>query len=171
MPNKFSSSQHTWFLDIQDLFSSINFIHFLLTQTWFLYFLISYQLYNIYAIMLRSRFRFLKFSSILPRFHICFSWKYNKGFVDIKEMSPSKTFQGRCVACAIHFTGEKKLVRFSFNTPEISAKIQKPIKYFNHGHNITTLFNVWPNFPFTTSEASYLLFGERWSNLVSLITI
>ena len=23
----------------------------------------------------------------------------------------------------------------------------------NHGHNSLRLFNVWPNFPFTTSEA------------------
>ena len=134
------------------LFSSINLIHFLLTQAWFLDFLISYQLYNIYAIMLRSRFRFLKFSSILPRFHICFSWKYNKGFVDIKEMSPSKIFQGRCVSPCDSFRGREKTSTFFFNIPEISAKIQKPIKYFNHGHNISTLFNVWPNFPFTTSK-------------------
>ena len=29
-----------------------------------------------------------------------------------------------------------------------------PSLYYNHGHNILRLFDIWPNFSFTTSETN-----------------
>ena len=58
-----------------------------------------------------------------PQF-IYFSWKYNRNYVDIKEMPPSKILQGRCVEPETSFSS-----RFFFNIPEISAQIWKPTKY------------------------------------------
>ena len=59
--------------------------------------------------------------------------KYNKNFVDIKKIPPSKTLQGRCVEPVASFHKRKEFFysQFFFNISEISAQIQKPTKYWS----------------------------------------
>ena len=65
-----------------------------------------------------------------PPFYWLFLMKYNKNFVDIKEMPPSKILQGRCEESGASFHGRNKFFQsVFFNTAEISAQIQKPTKY------------------------------------------
>ena len=76
--------------------------------------------------MLRSNFRFQNFLPSLPSFNISFSWKYNRNFVDIKEMPPSKILQGRILRRP-GASGDKFFSRrfFFHNISEVSAKIIK----------------------------------------------